>query len=149
MDHHLIVVGRYKNSNFEQLEADYLKRINNPKLIIHQVKADAQSPDKEDENVLKQLNQLQAKNRYKIFLLNEHGSSYSSTELAKKLSDQTKPNIYIISGAMGHGEKLCQKADELLSLSPLTMPHKIARLVFVEQFYRLQTIRNDHPYHHA
>lgn len=55
--------------------------------------------------------------------------------------------IFIIGGAYGTSETLIEKADETLSLSPLTFPHQMVRLILMEQLYRAVTIQNNEPYH--
>ena len=53
----------------------------------------------------------------------------------------------LIGGANGHDEQLLAAVDESWSLGPLTLPHYLARLVLVEQLYRVETVRAGHPYH--
>jgi len=53
---------------------------------------------------------------------------------------------FFIGGAWGFEDKF-KKKGELISLSPLTMSHKIAKLVLFEQIYRGLSIKNNHPYH--
>ena len=54
---------------------------------------------------------------------------------------------FLLGGAGGHSRALKNRADELWSLSKLTLPHELARLVLLEQLYRAETIRAGHPYH--
>ena len=54
---------------------------------------------------------------------------------------------FFIGGAYGFDEAIRQKADKVISLSRLTMSHKLARSVLLEQIYRGLTILNNHPYH--
>jgi 23S rRNA (pseudouridine1915-N3)-methyltransferase len=53
----------------------------------------------------------------------------------------------LVGGAEGHAPWLRERADEAWSLSPLTLPHELARLVLLEQLYRVETLRAGHPYH--
>ena len=55
----------------------------------------------------------------------------------------------VIGGADGHDSSLKQQADALLSLSALTFPHELARLMLVEQLYRASTILQGRPYHRS
>ena len=53
----------------------------------------------------------------------------------------------LIGGAAGHSGVLREKVDAAWSLSKLTLPHELARLVLLESLYRAETIRAGHPYH--
>jgi 23S rRNA (pseudouridine1915-N3)-methyltransferase len=53
----------------------------------------------------------------------------------------------MIAGAEGFSSEVLKLCQERLSLSELTFPHKLARIILVEQLYRAQTIRTGHPYH--
>ena len=55
--------------------------------------------------------------------------------------------VLLIGGADGHSDAMRERADALLSLSPMTMPHGLARLVLMEQLYRAWTLQSGHPYH--
>ena len=61
--------------------------------------------------------------------------------------NSSKNIAFLIGGAYGLNDYLKKKADVLFSLSKLTMAHKIALLVLIEQIYRSVTIINGHPYH--
>ncbi|MEI8346168.1 MAG: 23S rRNA (pseudouridine(1915)-N(3))-methyltransferase RlmH, partial [Pseudomonadota bacterium] len=64
------------------------------------------------------------------------------------LLDKTNQRIvFFLGGAQGHTDDTRQKAKEILSLSPLTFPHELCRILFLEQLYRIQCIREKHPYH--
>lgn len=146
---HLIVVGKLKDKNLEIIESSYLKRISHPKLNIHEVKAQAERPDIEAQAVLKKISDL-SKNAY-VILLDEQGKEFTSTNFSRwfyALFDQGHNEIFfVIGGAEGHHQLLKEKAQAKLSLSKLTLPHKLARIFFIEQYYRGQTIKQGHPYH--
>ena len=139
---HLICVGRLRDQNLQKIEADYLKRINSPKLSIHETK--------NFEQVLKKIDEISAKTSPKIILLSEQGQSFDSPQFAnwmEKLMETAKQIVFIIGGAEGHHHLVKNRANDSISLSQLTMPHQMARVIFVEQIYRSQTIRQGHPYH--
>lgn len=78
--------------------------------------------------------------------LDERGVMLDSFEFAKLLKD--KPQIsFFIGGAYGLGDNLRAKMDKLVSLSRLTLAHKIAKLVLYEQIFRALCINANHPYH--
>jgi 23S rRNA (pseudouridine1915-N3)-methyltransferase len=147
---HLIAVGKLKNKNLEEIESEYLKRIHNPSLIIHEVKAQAENPTSEGEAILKKIRELPQSGPNYIITLSEWGSRMESVPFSDWINSKLELNgniVFIISGAEGFSEKVLQTCHFKLSLSQLTFPHKLARIILVEQVYRAQTIRTGHPYH--
>jgi 23S rRNA (pseudouridine1915-N3)-methyltransferase len=146
----LIVVGKLKDQHLEAIENDYLKRINNPELIIHEIKASAENKEAEGEAILKKIKDLTSGNKGHLIALTEWGKIHTSVAFAEwtqGLLDRPQKIFFIIAGAEGFSEELLQNCQEKLSLSSLTFPHKLARILLIEQLYRAQTIRSGHPYH--
>lgn len=89
--------------------------------------------------------------RYARWVLDEHGALPTSRELAGKLGQAMNSGIQgvalLIGGADGLPAELPGKADYVLSLSRLTLPHRLARLVMLEQLYRAASILAGDPYH--
>lgn len=69
------------------------------------------------------------------------------SENFSKLLSQNSEVTFFIGGAFGHSKEFLNQCDEVLSLSQLTMSHKIAKVVLFEQIYRGLTIQFNHPYH--
>ncbi len=87
-----------------------------------------------------------------LVALDERGKSLSSVEFAKWLSQQQMQGrdvAFAIGGDEGLSEKVRAKATLVLSLSAMTMPHRLVRLVLLEQVYRAVTIIRGEPYHKA
>lgn len=85
-----------------------------------------------------------------IIALDEHGKQMDSQQLSKKLGSWTRDGrdvVFVIGGADGLADDIKNSADMLWSLSSLTLPHALVRVVLVEQIYRAWTIMNNHPYH--
>ncbi len=86
-------------------------------------------------------------------LLDERGKRFSSTEFSNFISQwqnrSTKQLNMIIGGAYGFDEQLFPMSDFRLSLSKMTLPHDLCRLVLLEQVYRAYTILNNEKYHHV
>ena len=78
---HLITVGKLKDKHLEAIEYDYLKRINQPKLSIHEVKASAENRDSEAQIVLKKIESLN-KNAF-VILMTEFGKEFESPKFSK------------------------------------------------------------------
>lgn len=145
---HLIVVGKLSDREIETLEKDYFKRITTPKLTIHEVRAHAEDLNKEAKEVLAKISDLSKNENPYIVLLTEKGKQFDSVGFSKWQQNivERQSIIYIIGGASGHGQEVINKANFKFSLSELTYPHKLARLLLVEQIYRAQTIQANHPY---
>ncbi|MDH5464692.1 MAG: 23S rRNA (pseudouridine(1915)-N(3))-methyltransferase RlmH [Thiovulaceae bacterium] len=79
-------------------------------------------------------------------LLHPDGKLIDSFDFSKLLSDKMSINFFI-GGAFGFDEKFIQQGDSVISLGKLTMSHKIAKVVLLEQIYRGFSILNNHPYH--
>lgn len=150
MEVHLITVGKLKDKNLEAIENDYLKRIKNPKLKIHEVKAKAEKKDLEAQVVIKKIMDISKSEKSYIVALSEFGEEFYSPKFSSWIThkiENFQHLIFVIGGAEGHGNALLEITQAKISLSKLTFPHKIARILFVEQFYRALTIRDGHPYH--
>jgi len=59
-----------------------------------------------------------------------------------------KRMVFITGGAYGFHETMYKRANEKISLSNMTFPHQLVRLIFIEQLYRAFTIIRNEPYHH-
>ena len=85
-----------------------------------------------------------------IICLTEEGQSFSSIELTSLLLNFKNKKInFLIGDADGIPSDIKDKSNLLLSLSPLTFPHELARLILIEQIYRAISISNGSPYHRA
>ncbi len=150
MKPHLIVVGKLKNPEIEKLETYYLKQLRSTNIQIHEVKAYADNNKKEAQEVCKKIEDISKEAKTNIVLLCEtgelHKDSFDFSHYYNELT-QSKLTVFIIAGAMGPHNTLDKLATHKLSLSRLTFPHKIARLLLIEQIYRAHTIHIGHPYH--
>jgi 23S rRNA (pseudouridine1915-N3)-methyltransferase len=82
--------------------------------------------------------------------LDERGKTLTTVQLAKQLEAwmrEGRDASFIIGGADGLDDRIKHTADELMSLSALTMPHALVRVVLAEQLYRAVTLIRNHPYH--
>ena len=148
---HLITVGKLKG-HLKDFEDNFYKRLTRPLLYVHETKAFSEHPDQEAKEVLKKAEEISAHGDYHLYLLDEAGTSFNSIELSHWLETElTKANhlIFCIGGAYGHHESLYKNAVGTISLSPLTLTHQMARVIFIEQYYRVQTIWKGHPYHNG
>lgn len=88
---------------------------------------------------------------YETVAVDERGEAWASEDLARYLGELAVLGrtgaAFLIGGAYGHSDGLRTSADRSFSLSALTLPHELARLVLVEQLYRAGTILRGEPYH--
>ncbi len=144
-----------KHSAFSEVTADYTKRIQrfNPFEVVEipEEKIPPQGPilqglAKEAEKIQKKM-----KPGAHAIVLDEKGIQWSSTDLAWELQQlmngsSTEIN-FILGGAYGLAVELKENAKQRWSLSKLTLPHRLARVLTLEQIYRALTILRNVPYH--
>jgi 23S rRNA (pseudouridine1915-N3)-methyltransferase len=103
---------------------------------------------KEAETILSMLK----KDDY-LIALDEKGKQFSSTQLANfiqlRANESEKNLVFVIGGAYGLGDAVLDRADYKWSLSQLTFPHQLCRLILAEQIYRACTIIRNEKYHHS
>ena len=79
-------------------------------------------------------------------LLDPAGRTLDSAGLIRVIEKESRDIVFVIGGSDGLPEEWKPRADLLLSLSPLTMPHELARVILAEQIYRVLTTMRRHPY---
>lgn len=88
-----------------------------------------------------------------LVLLDDRGKQFTSPDFADWLQgqfhQQKQQIVFLVGGAYGVSDPARQRADLILSLSKMTFPHQLVRLIFAEQLYRACTIIHNEPYHHA
>lgn len=151
----IIAVGKVKENYFENGIKEYEKRLSRyADITIKELKEEnitspsqgdiLQIINREGDNILKEIK------GYVIALAIE-GQKLSSEKLSQKINEvATYINgeiSFVIGGSYGLSEKVKQKADYLLSVSDMTFPHTLFRLLLTEQIYRAFTIINNTGYH--
>ncbi len=135
----IIAIGKIKKKWIQEGIDMYLKRL--PGLEVIEVKDNNKT---KEEHTIKE---IIGKNEI-LVTLNENGQSFTSKQLSTKLlNSYNQKIIFVIGGASGLSSSLNNSASWQLSLSPLTFPHEIARLLLIEQLYRAKTITQGGPYH--
>ncbi len=119
----------------------YLKRL--PGLVVNELKDS--NPSKESEAI-----QAELRPEERLVVLCEEGELLGSQALAERLQGTGSDRLaFVIGGADGLDPALKARASWKLSLSPLTFPHELARLLLLEQLYRAQSIQQGGAYHRS
>ncbi len=88
--------------------------------------------------------------RARIIALEVHGQKWTTEQLAGRLGrwlGEGRDVALLVGGPDGLDPELSKRAEDLWSLSPLTLPHPLVRVVLAEQLYRAWTLHSGHPYH--
>ena len=137
----LVSVGKDKGPTAE-LAREYAERIRRF-AELDALELRAQGPLREAESLL-------GKVRGELWVLDERGSLLTSQQLARRLAalrDSSQPLTLAIGGDEGLAQRVRDQAKLVWSLSPLTLPHRLARVVVLEQLYRAFEILRGGPYH--
>jgi 23S rRNA (pseudouridine1915-N3)-methyltransferase len=142
-------IGKMRSSDLQMLMAEYLKRIKWP-ITTKEVICNKPLPKEQLCRVEGEMLLSGCPDGF-IIVLDEKGQHMDSKEFAALLDKVDKSNhkklYFLIGGAHGHDAATLKKANKVISLSKLTFPHQMVRLILVEQIYRAFTINNNHPYH--
>ena len=150
----LICIGDIKEKYLTEAINEYSKRISRfATLKIIELKEHvAQSSNDADiqKSLLKDADEIKKHLKGYVFCLDINGKMYSSEDLSKKIDKTTLTNSeisFIIGASNGIHESIKAIANEKISFSPLTFPHQLMRVIFLEQLYRSFTILNNIAYH--
>ncbi len=158
MNVNFIAMGKLKESYYREACEEYLKRLGAfacTKVIEPQPVDLPQNPNR--TLIDKALRQEAAKIRESIkpqsftVAMCIEGKQLSSEQLAHKLDDIANRGIstvnFVVGSSFGLSEELKQSADFRMSMSPMTFPHSLARVMLIEQVYRAYSIINNSKYH--
>ncbi len=152
----LLVVGKTDHKGLQPMISEYVKRLGHyvkfemeviPALKTTKNMSITEQKDKEGENILSRISSSDI-----VILLDERGKQFTSTEFAnylqKLMNAGTRQLVFVVGGPYGFSNAVYSKAQDKMSLSPMTFSHQMIRLFFVEQLYRGFTILRNEPYHH-
>jgi 23S rRNA (pseudouridine1915-N3)-methyltransferase len=115
--------------------------------LKHQAKGNVEKIKEQEGKVL--LQKLHV-NDY-VVLLDEKGNLRSSEQFSQWVQKKMNSGatlVFVIGGPYGFSEEIYERANEKMSLSPMTFSHQMVRLFFTEQLYRAFTILKGEKYHH-
>lgn len=152
----LIAIGKTASPYLQTGVSEYIQRLQHYLRFEYSEIADVkvsrgmseqQVKEKEGDAILRQLEP----GAY-VILLDEGGRTFSSVRFAdhlqKRFNSGGRSLVFVIGGPYGFSDAVKKRANERLSLSPMTFSHQMVRLIAAEQIYRAMTILRNEPYHH-
>lgn len=149
----ILAIGKLKEKYFQEACDNYLKR-SSPYAKIEVVELEPEPFSKnnsakakkiEGEKLMKFLAKHQETS---IVILDEHGQNFDSVGFSEFLAQGKGKTILVMGGSLGLAAEILSKYPIKLSLSKMTLPHELARVVLAEQIYRAATINQGKEYHH-
>ncbi len=150
----IICLGKFKEAAYRDLEKEYLKRLN-PYAVIKVIELSEEpyttqagveaAKEKEAKKVQKQIPKDSI-----VILLEEKGIERNSKDFAvflDRVGNLGQQLVFVIGSGVGLDSSLKAVSNYQISLSQLTFPHNLARILLTEQLYRSVTILNGHKYH--
>ena len=153
----IVAIGKMSNGFYKAAEKEYIKRTT-PYYEVSITEFPEQKEQGSGEKAVLKVVQLEGqriikyleKTKHPVYALAIEGKAISSESFANILSNLTNTSsgcIFVIGGSYGLSEEVKKRADSLISLSSMTFPHQLARIVVLEQIYRSATINNGITYH--
>lgn len=148
----IVVVGKIKEKFWQTAIEEYAKRLK-PYVVLNFVEIKAESfsnQNKKQAQIVENqrlIKVLEKYNNQNTYLLAEAGQEFDSLKFAKFIENKSEL-VLVIGGALGWAEEIKQKYPQSISLSQLTIPHEMARVVLLEQIYRATSIIKGKEYHY-
>ena len=153
----VISIGQLKNNPILEIQKDYESRILNlsksvgiKSIEIKELpiskKSSIKERQKEEEKII---SQHIKQDNLNVFL-DGKGENINSVDISQIISESSfngKDLVFFIGGPDGFDEKIIKVANKIISFGRVTWPHKLIRIMLLEQLYRGITILNNHPYH--
>ena len=154
----LIAVGRMKEKPFRAMADEYLKRLSRYGKFEEIELPDLPEPTNSSPAIEDQIKQREGeailariKPTDHVIALTIPGKQYDSPELSRHLQELTVRGasniVLVIGGSLGLSDKVIARANEQLSMSKMTFPHQLARVMLLEQLYRAMKISAGERYH--
>lgn len=149
----VIAVGKLKEKYWKEAQAEYLKRLL-PYASLSVLEVEDEADEGDPARIKKQEGAritAKLKERDFVIALEIQGASCTSLQFAKKLQESFAQGfsryVFVIGGSQGLDDAIVQRSHWRFSMSPLTFPHQMARIILLEQLYRGFRIVTGAPYH--
>lgn len=154
MKFHILAVGNKLPVWVNDAFTEYAKRFSQEiSLLLIEIKPEKRTSSKNKEQILSaeyQRIKTSIPAGCRVIVLDAHGMQYTTTQLAdviERWMQEGQDTVFVIGGADGLHESIKSSAHATLSLSKLTFPHGLARVILAEQLYRAVSLIKNHPYH--
>ena len=154
----VLAVGRMKEKPYRMMADEYMKRLSRygkfeeielpdlPEPSNSSPAIEQQIKDKEGEMILSRI-----KPGAHVIAMTIPGKQWDSPGLSRHMDDLLNRGasdiVFLIGGSLGLSDKVIARADEEMSMSKMTFPHQLARVMLMEQLYRAMKIRAGERYH--
>ena len=153
----VLCVGRMKEKPYREMADEYLKRLSRygkyEEIEVPDLPESTQSAALEEQVRTKEGEALLSRIRPgdRVIALMIPGKMMDSPALSRHLAELRTGGVsrivFVIGGSLGLGKNVLERADEELSMSPMTFPHQLARVMLLEQLYRAEKINAGERYH--
>ena len=148
----ILAHGKIKNGPEFDLISDYVTRFNKQFKSDFLTSLEISESNEAESRFYDKVSRI-LDGKQSTVLLDRNGEQINSEEITQLVTSFSEKGIsqlsFVIGGATGFPKQLISKAKKIIALSRMVFPHKIARLILVEQLYRAKCIINRHPYHKA
>jgi 23S rRNA (pseudouridine1915-N3)-methyltransferase len=149
----IVSVGKVSEPEIKVKTDDYLKRISHD-FPVEMVFIKGSEKEDKTQKTSEEAERIKGslKDGDRVIILDEKGKENDSAQfskmLEKSINSGPKRIMFIIGGSYGFHKSILESADETISLSKLTFPHQLVRLIIAEQIYRGISIMKGTEYHH-
>ena len=153
----VLCVGKMKEKPYRQMADEYLKRLSrfgrDEEAEIQDLPENGGGAALEEQVKTKEGEALLARLRPgdRVIAMTIQGRQTDSPSLARHLQELRVNGagriVFVIGGSLGLGKNVLERADEEMSMSPMTFPHQLARVMLLEQLYRAEMISSGGKYH--
>ena len=158
MSYTVMAVGKLKEKPYRQMADEYLKRLSRYGKFVEVELPDLPEPMNSSPAMQEQLKEregeamlMKIKPSDHVIALTIPGRQWDSPGLSKHLSELATRGksdvVFLIGGSLGLSQACISRADEELSMSAMTFPHQLARVMLLEQLYRAMKIQSGERYH--
>lgn len=150
----VVCVGKLKTAWWREAAAHYLNALKSWREVAVRETRDSDPKLPQAERMAREADLIVKllPPRSRVIALDEGGKLFSSTDLAawlRRLDEgESRGLTFVVGGPFGLPPEFLARADDRISLSPLTFPHELARVLLLEQLFRAETLLRAFPYHH-